>query len=61
MTTKQKLQTPHITSLRLWTNVMVIYSSIACGCLIECKRKKKNQAHIALVCNLTQTENTLFN
>lgn len=61
MTTKQKLQTPPITSLRLWTNVMVIYSSIACGGLIELKKKKKNQGHRAPVCSLTQTKNTLFN
>lgn len=60
MTTKQKLQTPLITSLRLWINVMVIYGSIACGCLIEFQRKEKNQAHIAPVCSLTQTENTLI-
>lgn len=39
---------------------MVIYGSIACGCLIEFQRKEKNQAHIAPVCSLTQTENTLI-
>lgn len=61
MITKQKLQTLCITLLWLWTNVMVIYSSIACGCLIEFKRKKKNQVYIALVCSFRQTENALFN
>lgn len=40
---KTKLRTAHITSLMLWTNTMVIYSSITHGCLKECKRKKEKE------------------